>query len=226
MGLNRHPDLLAYWPLHGSFNDFSGNGRHLTSTGVVFVDDPSGGGRCARFDGIDDYLYCAGTGLPSATNPGDLTIIMRVRNIGIAGHTGYVNFGLTNGQCLNIFGANNVASQLDIIVSNKSSSYQVSLKRLKDSLPAWLMISLRLETGVNINTAPAAQVAVDGVSEACSSAAFQVIPPDTEEFRLGGYWNPGPNFLFRGDMSEVSLWRRRLNAAQARAIMAGGNPKI
>lgn len=77
--------LVGWWPFNGNANDESGNGNNGTVNGATLTTDRNGQvNKAYSFDGINDYIICSNSNIPTTTNVSISVWIKPFQNNGIA----------------------------------------------------------------------------------------------------------------------------------------------
>lgn len=77
--------LVGWWPFCGNAVDESGNGNNGVVNGAALTNDRNSNANSAySFDGVNDYMICSNTGIPTTTAISISVWIKLFQNIGIA----------------------------------------------------------------------------------------------------------------------------------------------
>ncbi|WP_214072825.1 LamG domain-containing protein [Mucilaginibacter sp. dw_454] len=197
-------DVVAYWPLTQSTNDFSGNGNNGTATAITTTTDRFGNPVGAyAFNGTTSSIVVPdATDLRLANSSFTLnawinlhalstsaSIIMGKRNFGI-GNSGW-SWGITSTGLVNF--SNGVA--------NTSSSTAISTN-------AWHMVTITYDSAVSRRLS----VYIDNV---LSNSVINVAAPAALVFAslYIGQDNPAGTYFFNGAMSDLRIYNFAFQAS-------------
>jgi hypothetical protein len=205
----KQPQLLAYYPLDGDTNDYSGNGNNGANIGAAFTEGVKG--LALSFDGIDDYVripesssYYFGTG--GAT----LSAWMRTTSAGENDVILGTNWASAASMQIRK-DANNRARAIFETGNNQRGTAQGTTS-INDG--RWHFVA-----GVRDAESNAVRIYVDGVEEGHGADGSGSIK-DTIDWGIGniiGSTNYPSTLWFQGEIDEIKVYNYALSAEEIRS---------
>jgi fibronectin type 3 domain-containing protein len=199
-----------------TWSDISGNSQHATGSGAaspVLVTNALNGRPALRFDGVDDHFVLP-SGFQDFTAGMSLYVVMRPSGL----TQGFKIVALGNGAGQQNIGVGRAGGTPGFQVFNTNANGQYSWYDTASGLVVGeaSVVSVLQDAGAPGNSS---------YSELTKNGAVLLgqnmfVPPVTTRSTnyIGKtYWNEG---MFQGDISEVILYNRKLNAAEHAAVKA------
>jgi hypothetical protein len=218
-------DLLAWWPLDGGGNDFTGHGWDLTPVNVTWV--PGRDGQAAELNGINAYLERASA---SDLNPGagGWTVSAWVQASDAPVHGAVASWY----RCGANPGCNSADAALYSLAANEDClgcSHRDASDNdaeLTDFAPVqdtrWHLVTSTLSEADH-----RLRLYVDGSQAAVGSEVFGPLSSGglTVPFSIGRIFRTGwasPHFYLRGRVDDVRIYGRGLSAAEVMTLYQDG----
>jgi len=221
--------LMAYYPFNGTFNDASGNGHHGTAmNGVSFGTDQWGNANnAAYFDGVDDWISVAPS---AAVTPGHKyswafrfkttssalqLLFSKSEYTGTGSPNAYqYQIGINAGSVLSSNGLFFATNHFNSCITTNfyTSSYTHGTNTGNNQ---WYCVVITFDNGVKkvyMNGVLISSVTISGTANNTSIDSCV-----NGTLRMGVWWQGGP-FYFSGQMDEVRLWNRAINAQEIDSV--------
>jgi hypothetical protein len=222
--------LVGWWPFNGNANDESGNGNHGTVNGATLASDRFGNfNQAYSFNGIDEYIS-ANPSLPIGSAPRTVSSWFKT-NASFINTSQYPSLQLITGWG-NPFSGPVIFNQMVIaplgqgyFESGTNGNELYSTNTVNDGV--WHFI-VTTYSGMNSSV----KLYIDGIIH--DSTSNITLGTANSFFGIGNA--PWANIPFQGNIDDVGLWNRALNACEiqdlyhaqvgSQAISAGADQSI
>ena len=214
LSTNSFASLVAYYPLDGNANDYSGNGDNGTVLGATPTTDRFGNPNGAySFDGTDDFIRASGSGLPT----GARTVILWFDAATVATEPVFLGYG--GGACgTSFFMGLNGSHAADYYVTSHCNVNDLIYSYPSDPSGVWHQFAITTDAAGTDMYVDGALVASNGnfISNTTVAGTDLAIGVDVSPGGIAPYTDSNVGY-FEGKIDDVCIYNTALTAAQIAA---------
>ncbi len=210
--------LVGYWPFCGNANDLSGNGNNGTVNGATLTNDRFGLANSAySFDGVNDFVQCTQSGISGNHS---VTVSFWIKSGIGSGHVfSYGGNGSSGNDfrvLINSYGSCGNSIAFDIY--NSGTGFTTTFGNFWDNYTIVYNSSLG-------NSVLSSSIYKNGtlLSNSCfTSNAVATNFLNNFPITFGRYHGTIPTDYLNGQLDDIGIWNRALNAAEIQALYTQG----